>query len=273
MNIHERSKIMSEVLYLNNQGLIQSQIATRVGVPQPTIGRWLCARGIHGPNYNYYTEVTPHQQNVLVGTMLGDGHLGLDSSGNQTNPNLQWSHGPKQVKYLKWKAEQFGPLFTHTEPHSYVKKDGNIGFHISSRCHPLLKPYHDLFYFRPDSECTKHIHKKRITPEILDRVTDQALAIWWCDDGSMDRPSLYNPNRRDAAKMVLGALTETEYELIETWFCDQGYKTTRNKWLTNGENCVTILFSADSTESFMSHILPHVPPCMQFKLSSFGCMP
>jgi len=270
MKIQDRAVLMSEVLVLHQQGLPQSQIAIRVGVSIKTVCNWLRKQGIYGWNYKYFTSFNDHQKDVLLGTLMGDGYLGLDDSRNQANPRLEWGHGPKQRDYLIWKAEQFGRLFNKAIPHPYVNKDGNLSFRLSSRMHPLFKPYHDLFYSRPDDEVTAHIHKKRITPEILDRVTDQALAIWWCDDGTMFRNSRRGGRCRDAAAMALGALTVSEYELVESWFRDQGYDTTRNHWLTDDTNCVTIRLSVESTELFVSRIIPHIPDCIRFKLGIFA---
>jgi len=260
------SRVDSEaVMALHSRGLSQMKIASTTGVNRWNIRCVLRERGISGRNYKYFTELTEYQKNVLVGTLLGDGNLHVNKHGR--NPYLGWGHGPNQRDYLVWKAKQFGKLFNKNEPSVYVDKDGDVLYQLSSRCHPLLTGYYDLFYSRPDSECTKHIHKKRITPEILDRVTDQALAIWWCDDGSVERNSRRSSGSRDAIKIYLGGMAGSDYELVESWFCDRGYRTTRNSWMTDG-NKVVLRFSVDSTETLMEKILPYIPVCMYPKVGS-----
>lgn len=254
------------IVAMRADGLSQRAIGKELGCNQASVSNYLRKNGLGGYSYSYWDNPTDHQKNLLLGSLLGDGNLTLMEFGH--NPFLQFCHGLPQKDYLIWKAEQFGKLFTHTKPNEYLKDDGNWVVSVSSRCHPWLKTYYDRFYVRPDSECTEHIYKKMVTEKILADVNDEALAIWWCDDGSAQR---FNGSlgRRDAILWCLGAMTEGEYELVEYWFQNQGYNPTRKNWLDDG-NSVQLRFSADESEDIVNRILPYIPSCMRSKLGGLA---
>jgi len=52
--------------------------------------------------------LTKKEKDVILGTLLGDGYL--NKRGN--NIRLQMVHGPKQEKYIKWKALKMNKILT-----------------------------------------------------------------------------------------------------------------------------------------------------------------
>lgn len=254
------------IMQLYQKGMLQREIAVKIGARQQYVSYWLREWGVSGPNRNFLQCLTVEQKSILLGTLLGDGSLMYSRGGK--NPLLRWSHGPTQEKFLIWKAQQFGPLFRMKKPTWYQAKDGNWSVRMSSRCHPLLHEYHKLFYCRPKDQITPHIHEKMLTQAQLNQVDNLALAVWWMDDGSLNRNARNweTRNRRDALVFMLGALTNDEYELFQSWMEAQGYRLTRKNQQSG--NSVMFSMGVDDSEHLAARIYPHIPPCMQSKLGS-----
>lgn len=147
-------------------------------------------------------ELTPRQRSVLIGTLMGDGHLWMGKKSKV--PSLHLGHGTNQREYLIWKAQQFGALFSRLEPYEYERSNfAGKQFHLASRCHSSLSPYRQLFY--PQGQ-------KVVTPEILSSIDELALAVWYADDGTLR----WN-QKIPKIMFYAGGLTESEYLLIENF--------------------------------------------------------
>ena len=53
--------------------------------------------------------LSSRQKEILIGTILGDGHLERNGNGVR----LRVDHGMHQAEYLKWKYEEFKNLATN----------------------------------------------------------------------------------------------------------------------------------------------------------------
>lgn len=224
-------------------------------------------KGVYRRNFGFFGSLTQSQRSVLLGTVLGDGHI--ECSRNMRNPLLRWSHGEKQRDYLIWKARQFGSLFGKIEPSRYQRRSGNWEVQLTSRCHPVLREFHELFYSRPAAECTVSVHKKRITSEILDQVDDLALAVWWADDGTINRNERGPDHHgRDSLALCAGGLTEPEYLLIQGWL--EGFGVETRLWHEVGQNSVKIHLDADDSELLVRRMGKFIPDCMKSKLGTLA---
>jgi len=141
-------------------------------------------------NYSKLTfSLNEDQEQVLIGTVLGDGHLG---SPNKVNPYFSTNCCIKDKDYIWWKynmlksTEMFKrPPYEQTH-HSFGKLRQVVELH-SRASHSLLK-YYNWFY--PNGV-------KRIPREILDRLQPLGLAVWFMDDGCF---SIWIGNRRKGRK-------------------------------------------------------------------------
>jgi len=205
-------------------------------------------------------SLTPRQQSVLVGTVLGDAYLS-----KRSNPkylvHLQLNHALKQRSYLEWKVAELYPLFLDHVPVEYSRYDRRSSkTHYSvqafSYSHPILTEFRHLFYLRPNEECTPHVHKKMITPEILEMVDDLALAVWYLDDGSYHL-------RRGYVSLHVGGVSEQEYRLVSAWFLSRGFHPRID---IGKRSCKAFRLTLAESEVFLSRIRPYVPECMNYKL-------
>lgn len=162
-------------------GLTETEIGQRFGIGQVQVGRFRKRWGIATRTkadriMADLPPLTDVQQQLLVGSLLGDGSLGMTSEGSA---HYTEGHCTKQEGYLRWKADLLGPLVSSVFP--TTKRVAGKEFHgwrFCTKSCPLLWPLYDAFYPAPD--------RKRVFPADLPaRMTPFVLAIWYMDDGSL----------------------------------------------------------------------------------------
>lgn len=143
---------------------------------------------------------------VLLGTLLGDGSLGIYA--NFSNARFQMRHSVKQTEWFNWKASVLKDLGTEKSIH-LQKADGfqvnsatspKGKWHFQTRALPVLTELLDIISKKG---------KKYVKREWLNQLTAEALAVWWLDDGSLVK------NRKNGI------------------FCTQGFSLKENKVLSS----------------------------------------
>lgn len=120
-------------------------------------------------------ELTEIQKNVLIGSLLGDGHLELVNHGK--NACLKIGRTLADKEYLLWQGSIFNNFLTPRgikDGSVYDKRTQKTYFHtrLSTICHPIFTEFHKKWY----------INKRKIVP--LDIVLNpMILAVWLADDG------------------------------------------------------------------------------------------
>lgn len=125
------------------------------------------------------TYMTDLEKSVIMGTLLGDGHLNKRGK----SVRLKIEHGVDQEDLVWWKYEKLKRLCPNTQPpHIAVSKKGfkSILFYTSSS--RLLEEMHQLYYKKHGER-----YKKVITSELIDQLSLDpiVLAVWYMDDGSI----------------------------------------------------------------------------------------
>ena len=117
-------------------------------------------------------ELTDIQRSILVGTLLGDGHLETQDGGKTYR--LKIEHQLAQKDYLEWIYEQFkewipGGIRKRT------KKNGYEYVLFDTYSHASFRFYAQQFY--PEGI--------KVIPKLISKLLDPiVLAIWFMDDGS-----------------------------------------------------------------------------------------
>lgn len=128
------------------------------------------------------TPFTQRQKEIVFGTLLGDGYL-RPTNGNAENHSyaLSLCHGEKQLEYLKWKFHEFENFVTTKEFQVNLRPfRGNAPtYAFSTVSHPFLREAHDICYWAQG--------KKDISRKWLEQITPLALAVWYMDDGSLNK--------------------------------------------------------------------------------------
>ena len=115
--------------------------------------------------------VTDDAKQVILGSILGDGHLERPPKGSK-NWGLGVKHSMKQESYLQYKVAILGDLVRKID-----FPEGKIRFRCV--CHPFLTEMAGLFV--PG-------RKKVFRDRALLNVGSLALAIWYMDDGNLTKP-------------------------------------------------------------------------------------
>lgn len=205
-------------------------------------------RSLHRP-----VELTPWAEAVLLGTLLGDGHLRRRYS--TSPPHLTLSHALKQQEYMAWKIEQLGEVFLAAPPISHVDRDGHASVHATSRVLPLFEQYYTMFY---------RDGKKRVTAELLARVAqhdfaDAILAVWFGDDGYR------SSGNGKSVGFCFGGLDEPTYEQLAQWFTALGFAGKLHQHMGR-ESYRYYLMTVQSAHRFRDAVAPYLPESMRYKL-------
>ncbi len=191
---------------------------------------------------------TERQKAIVFGTVLGDGYLRPTGSGKSYA--LALCHGEKQIDYLRWKFNEFENfVITKKFYINHPNFHGNAPtYSFSTISHPFLKQAHDICY--PNN-------KKDVTKEWIANLTPLSLAVWYLDDGSL--------NKR--YKTIVLCTNSFSYEgqmllvsyLKNTFDIDCKLEPRRN-------NQTVIRINASQSKKFINIIAEYVPECMNYKL-------
>lgn len=118
------------------------------------------------------------QREVLIGLILGDGHL--EKAINKKTYRLKVSHGIKQKEYVNW-LENVWKNWLHAPPQIREKISPYSGKKIkvvefATYSHGAFRFYYHEFYGRDNHKRIPDLIKKLLTP--------LGLAVWFMDDGS-----------------------------------------------------------------------------------------
>lgn len=112
-------------------------------------------------------------EEVLVGTVLGDGYLEQHGKGVR----LEVMHSIKQEAYVEWKRRKLLDLRPSPIHRCAVGKHAACRF--VTRIHPYLSTLRELFYKDGRKTVPDNITELLKSP--------QSLAVWFMDDGTSDK--------------------------------------------------------------------------------------
>lgn len=197
-------------------------------------------------------EFTDRQKEIVFGTLLGDGYL-RPTNGSRKNCSYSLSlcHGEKQFQYLEWKFSELENFVKTKDFHFYHPNFmGNAPtYSFSTISHPFLKEAHQI--------CYSDEGKKDITKEWLDRLSDLSVAVWYMDDGSLNK-------RYHTVVLCTNSFSQFGQRLAIDFFkkkygIDAVLEPRRN-------NQTVIRINASQSRKFMNIVAPHIPDCMSYKI-------
>lgn len=192
-------------------------------------------------------DVSKTKLSILIGTMLGDGHLEKNGNGYR----LQILHSYKQREYVQWKYEQL-KRWVSKEPRLLEMVDSryrktNLGVRFRTRNAKVFGDLHRLFYRG----------KQKVVPVGIEKMLDaRALAVWYMDDGG---------RRKDCRGMFLNTLsfTDREQALLQQALLNRWKIETRLHWVQDGYR---IYIPATMALRFTRIVVPYMIPSMYYKL-------
>lgn len=199
-----------------------------------------------------HLKLTDEQREVLIGTLLGDGHLETKNQGQTYR--LKIEHTIRQRAYVEWFYDLFqdwvrtAPIVRSREVMFRGKKKSyeRIGFATLST--GSLRFYAQQFY--QDG--------KKIVPKLIHRwLTPRALAVWYMDDGSI------KSNHHKSIFLNTHSFSESDLKRLQSALEKQyGVKST----IRIQKDGRQLYLLSETVENFLNLIYPHVIPSMRYKL-------
>jgi len=191
--------------------------------------------------------LSPKIKGIIVGTVLGDGCIQYNSS-NRISCSLSFRHSIDQKNYAYYKAKVLlKELFDQEEPIIYKARDIIIAgkaAHIKDRYNWCSKTNDYLTWLRK-SMYGENNHKE-VTPESLEDLTLFGAAIWFADDGSLNKG-----NGKGVYRISTCGFSLESVKLLREWlFKHAKVKSTPIKQKKGFE----LYISAASRENFEKYI-------------------
>ena len=123
--------------------------------------------------------LTVIQKEVIIGILLGDGHI--KTVGIKGQPMVQFNQGFIHLSYVLFLFNFLAPLCTHY-PSLIRQRDGLYSLQIYTRCLLCLSPIYNTFM----------VNGHKIIPQNIEELlSPRALAFWSMDDGSLAGSGFY----------------------------------------------------------------------------------
>ena len=193
-------------------------------------------------------KLTRVQKSIIVGNLLGDGHL--ESLTNGKTYRLKIEHAISQKAYVDWQYEKLANL-VGTPPRiisksRYGRLSQNYKFDTLSSS--SFRFFGQSFY-QDGKKKIPRIIKKLLTPLVL--------AVWFMDDGSI------KSNHHSALILNTQCFGDVELKkLQEALFEKFGIETVLRKQKEGKQ----IYILSQSVEKFIEIISPNLLPSMKYKL-------
>lgn len=243
-----------ELTSMIQSGLTPYQIAEKLGYSKggfSNIYKYCRDYGIEFDfSRNHELKAIPFtqiQKDVMYGSILGDGYLRSTSG---VSWSLVFAHGEKQLEYLRWKYDIFEQFVT-TKKFGVMVRDfhGNAPVHsFATISHPEITAFYHLTH--PNG-------KKLVTEEWLDLLSPLSLAVWYMDDGSLNK-------RYGTIVLSTNAYSLPELSLMIDFFEKKYSLHAKLEKRRNDQYALRI--NASESKAFRSIITDYVPTCMSYKL-------
>ena len=195
----------------------------------------------------------PHQLDVIIGSLLGDGRLECRSVGirQPITARLRVHHGEKQKDYVFWKYKVLKNL-TLKEPQESLWDNRKRNLHEVS------------WYFHTRS--TEHLgilqrflyeETRKVLPEnVFDLFTPRMIAIWFMDDGS---------NNGGSITMSTHSFSFEEQRRISSFFKN---RYAINPTVVKDRTKFKLAIGRSDYAKFIHIVQPFIIPSMTYKIAN-----
>lgn len=182
------------------------------------------------------------EEDVVCGTVLGDGHL------NRASSHLSFTHSSQQRDYAVFKATLLSGLHPSV---STVLQAGDRGgpkdqptINVRTRAHRALRYLRNEFY----------ADRKRVPFWLAQSLSPRMLAFWFMDDGHLR----VRPGRRPLAEIAATGFSDEDRSILLLALAGLGLpgKSARGR----------IYFDVPTTRELCEVIAPFIPTSMRYKL-------
>ena len=196
-------------------------------------------------DYKKGLHLSSIQRSILVGLLLGDGHLEAQNGGKTYR--LKVEHSVQQKDYVDWLYNQFKD-WVRTGPK--LRKEGK-SYGFTTYSHSSFRFYGQQFYKS----------KLKVIPKIIGKLlTPLSLAIWFMDDGSLKskKHQTYNIHTLGYTKHDLIVVTEA---LKKKFGLNSALHKQKTKFLR-------IYIPSKSAKKFREIVSPYILLGIEYKLGN-----
>lgn len=205
----------------------------------------------HRGNKGVYKEMNADLVGFIIGMLLGDSCFG----GRKTLKckRIDTEHSMAQEKYLLWKFDKLkgvigGQVYRRDRFDARTNKTHHFILHHSAT-HPVI-----------DQLCVEFFADgtKQVTKELMEKLTPEGVAIWFCDDGCLyQNPKQYQTQ----LNIATNAFNDKSRHLILDMFEEKyGLEFRENK--SNGSIRMS---NKNGIRKFYDLFGKYIPQCMDYK--------
>lgn len=192
--------------------------------------------------------LTKRQEEILVGSILGDGYLVVSSGGNTS---FRLSQKESSKDYVFW---FFNELKGFCRSNPKQRKD-NGQWYFLTRYLSEFNAFRHIFYPK----------NKKIVPENIEDIllSPLSLAIWYMDDGTLD----YRPNYHCSFSLSTHSFSlEGAQKLAKVLKDNFRIEATVSNNLIRGKRYPRIYIGKNGRDRFIELVSPFVLDCFKYKL-------
>ena len=212
-------------------------------------------------NYKKDLKLTKEQRAIIIGTLLGDGHL--EASDKLRTYRLKIEHSIKEKEYVDWLYQKLKPWtngLPKTRKVNSIFPNGkileSIKYGFTTYSHGKLRYYGQQFYSKD---------KKKVVPKIISKLLNPlAIAIWYLDDGS------WKSARHKTFIIHTHAFSKQELKNLQRALENFKIKTRLHRQNREEKTYWRMYVLSESAAEFRKLIIPIVNqmPSMEYKLGN-----
>jgi len=208
-------------------------------------------------------KFSKEQKSVLIGSMLGDG--GMSDPDCRTSPQIVFTQGDDQKDYLRFKQKIFGNNAGKTQK-------GKSGYTDKPVWRIAINVLDETYQIAQERIISgKHPSgRKRWIPtnRFLNWIDEQALCIWYLDNGSLGKHRLINGDYSYSSTIHSERFSRDDNRRIAKFLERRFYLFP--KITPDSRGYFNLRFNKEETNKLMKIITPFVPECMSYKIIEEG---
>jgi len=208
-------------------------------------------------------KFSKEQRSVLIGSLMGDGCL--SDSSTRTSPQVTFMQGDDQKDYILFKKQLFGNLAGNI-------REGKSGYTDKPVWNFSINVIDETYLIAKERILSgNHPSGRRRwipTNKFLKWIDEQALSIWYLDNGSLSKYRLTNGNYSYYATIHSERFSKKDNNRIAKFLQDKF--NLFPKVIPDSRGFFKLSFNKEETIKLMKIITPFVPECMGYKIVEDG---
>ena len=197
---------------------------------------------------NSHIHISKRQKEIIVGKLLGDGHLETQTQGRSYR--LKIEHSILQKAYVDWLYQELKSLAASPPQMKEQMVCGRVyqKYWFNTVATPSLRFFAQQFY---------HERKKVVPKMIMRWLTPIALAVWYMDDGSIK-------SKHHQAKIInTQSFSRADIELLMRALKERYGIESKRRAQKEGEQIYVL---SKTIDTFRNVIGSYVLPSMRYKI-------